>query len=91
MVTTKLVLKTSKGTFFIGDDSHFTKIEFLDRILRKEIPKSYFKDHPIIQYDSFKKKFQEFLRISYDIYKKDFISLSFYQEPDFVMIPLKYI
>ena len=90
MITTKLVLETTTRTFFIGDDSHFTKTEFLDHILKKGIPRPYFHDHPITKYDSFKKKFQEFL-LTYDVQEKDFVSLSFYQEPDFKVIPLKYI
>lgn len=67
-----------------------TNMEFLNKVLKPSIPRSYFLDHPILKLDSFKKKFRDVLSYSWNVDgPSNFISLSFYSDPDFEKVSFK--
>lgn len=67
-----------------------TDMEFLDKVLKPSIPREYFLDHRILKLDNFKKKFRNALSYSWNVDgSSNFISLSFYTEPEFEKVSLK--
>lgn len=81
---------THKVTTEYIDFVDMEDIEFLDKVLKPSVPKGYFMDHPILNLDSFKKKFRDVLRYHWNVDgPSNFISLSFYDGPVFEEVSLK--